>query len=326
MHSTLQLRESFESFLENFPFKGEPSKLYDPVDYIMKIGGKRIRPLLVLHASELFGGNIHDALFAALSLEVFHNFTLVHDDIMDDAMSRRGRETVHVKYDTNTAILSGDVMLIMAYELIGKYEKPEIQVQLLSIFNKLSRELCEGQQLDMDFENRNNVTVDEYIKMITLKTGVLIAGALEMGAVIAGASKSEQQYIYNFGKNIGIAFQIQDDLLDTFGEFEKVGKKIGGDIVQNKKTYLYLKALELADDQQKKELVNIYNNKLVLAEEDKILKVKNLFHKLVIPEYARQLRDAYLDLAYAHLAAISVNDGNKKPLIELAQKLVNRES
>lgn len=326
MHSTSQLRERFESFLENYPFKGEPFKLYDPVDYIMKIGGKRIRPLLVMHGTALFGGKIEDAMQASLALEVFHNFTLVHDDIMDDAMSRRGRETVHVKYDTNTAILSGDVMLIMAYELLGKYKDPETQVQLISIFNKLSRELCEGQQFDMDFESRNDVTVDEYIKMITLKTGVLIAGALEMGAVIAGASQMDQGYIYNFGKNIGIAFQIQDDLLDTFGEFEKVGKKIGGDIVQNKKTYLYLKALELADDQQRNELVKIYNNKLILAEEDKIAKVKNLFHKLVVPEYARQLRDAYLDLAYAHLSAITVDDKFKKPLIELAQQLVNRES
>lgn len=325
MHSTEQIREIFNSFLENFHFRKQPFGLYDPVDYIMNIGGKRIRPLLVLLACDLFDGELDEALHAALALEVFHNFTLVHDDIMDDADSRRGHDTVHVKYGTDTAILSGDVMLIKAYSLIGETKNLELKSQLFDIFNKFSTELCEGQQWDMEFELRNDVKVDEYLHMINLKTGVLIAGALEMGAKIAGASNENATHLYNFGKNIGIAFQLQDDLLDTFGNYEKVGKKIGGDIVQNKKTYLYLKAIELADDQQRKKLIEIYNNQGSLTEKEKIKKVTQLFESLVVAEYARQVRDAYLDLAYAHLAAVSIPEERKTGMKALGEQLVNRD-
>ncbi len=325
MHSSEQLRDEFNSFLYKYNFIGEPKGLYDPVDYIMNLGGKRIRPLLVMMASELFTSSFEQAMNAALALEIFHNFTLVHDDIMDEADTRRGKATVHKKYDRNTAILSGDVMLIKSYSLLGSYEDLNLQSKLFSIFSKLATELCEGQQWDMEFESRSDVQVDEYLNMITMKTGVLIAGALEMGAHIGGASKDDASHIYNFGKNVGIAFQIQDDLLDTYGEFAKVGKKIGGDIVQNKKTYLYLKALELASETQRKQLIEIYNDQIKLQETTKIEKVKKLFDELVVAEYARQVRDAYLDLAYAHLAAISVEDSRKTEIRALAAQLVNRD-
>lgn len=326
MHSIAELREKFNTFLINYDFIGNPKGLYSPVDYIMKLGGKRIRPLLILLATELFGSNADKAMKAALALEVFHNFTLVHDDIMDDADTRRGKATVHHKFGKNTAILSGDVMLIQSYALMSEYEDVTLKAKLIDIFNKFSRELCEGQHLDMEFETRQDVSVDEYLKMINLKTGVLIAGALQMGSLIGGAEMEDAERMYHFGKNIGIAFQIQDDLLDTFGTFDKFGKKIGGDIVQNKKTYLYLKALELADANQKSELIGIYNNSIILPEEEKIEKVRTLFTRLVVLEYARQVRDAYLDLAYAHLLAVKVPEEQKYHLIELAKSLVNRDS
>lgn len=326
MHSSQQLRDKFNSFLKNYHFTGSPSSLYDPVNYIMQIGGKRIRPILVLLASELFGGNIDESMKAAFALEVFHNFTLVHDDIMDEADTRRGQLTVHKKYSENSAILSGDLMLIKAYELLGQYEDVNVQVALFKIFNKLAVELCEGQEWDMKFEQIDNVSVDDYLNMVTLKTGVLIAGALQMGALLGGGSVANQEHIYAFGKNIGIAFQLQDDLLDAFGTYEKLGKKIGGDIAQNKKTYLYLKAIELADEGQKTKLQDIFMDRLKLPEVDKIETVVKLFDQLVVAEYARQVRDAYLDLAYAHLAAIDVPEENKESLKDLAKQLVNRES
>lgn len=239
MHSSNQLKEKFDSFLENYDLSGQPSSLYEPIEYIMRLGGKRIRPILTLMSTEMFGADIEIALEAALALEVFHNFTLVHDDIMDAADTRRGKATVHKKFSSNVAILSGDAMLIKSYSILGSYTDPIIQHKLYGIFNKLAIEVCEGQEWDMQFETRNDVNVDEYINMISLKTGVLIAGSLKMGAVIAEADKPDQDHLYSFGKNIGIAFQLQDDLLDTFGEFSRVGKKIGGDIVQIKRhTYI----------------------------------------------------------------------------------------
>lgn len=325
MYSVEHLREKFNSFLGNYEFVQKPEGLYEPVDYIMKIGGKRIRPILVLMANDLFGGELVQAMNSALALEVFHNFTLVHDDIMDEADTRRGKATVHKKFGRNTAILSGDVMLIKSYGLLGETKDELLKSKLFSIFTKLSIELCEGQQLDMEFEERSDVSVEEYLHMIHMKTGVLIAGALEMGALTAGASAEDCEHIYKFGKNIGIAFQLQDDLLDTFGTFEKVGKKIGGDIVQNKKTYLYLKAIELADEDQRRELIEIYDGHKNYDEAEKIGKVTKLFESLVVAEYARQVRDAYLDLAYAHLEAISQPKENKLELKKLGEQLVNRD-
>ena len=275
-------------------------------------------------ACELFGGDTTAAHNAALALEMFHNFTLVHDDIMDNADTRRGKETVHKKYNDNVAILSGDLMLIKSYAILSSYEK-DISSRLLKVFNKLAIDLCEGQYFDMEFEERDDVTVEDYIKMIELKTGVLIAGSLQIGAIIGGADEQNANHLYEFGKNLGIAFQLQDDLLDTFGEFEKVGKKIGGDIVQNKKTYLYLKALELADDKQRKLLLELYSDLKPIDEREKINIVTELFMKLVVPEYVRQVRDAYLDLANAHFAAVNIPENNKSAIQALAKQLVSRD-
>ncbi len=326
MHSSSELRKMFDSFLDNYKFHGKPKSLYDPIEYIMHIGGKRIRPVLVSMGCDLFGADPALALDASLALEIFHNFTLVHDDIMDEADLRRGKLTVHKKFSNNIAILSGDLMLIKAYTLLCNYENSETRRIILNIFNKFATELCEGQQMDMEFEVTADVSVDEYIEMITLKTGVLIAGALQMGAVIGGASVGNASHLYKFGLNLGIAFQLQDDLLDTFGNMEKVGKKIGGDIIQNKKTYLYLKALELSDTTQRQKLLEIYSNKVILSEIDKVKTVTEIFNDVVVKEYAHQVRDAYLDLAYAHLAAISVPDDKKTPLKHLAAELLNREN
>lgn len=325
MRSSTELRELFNNYLVNYSFAGKPQNLYDPITYIMKLGGKRIRPILVMMGCELFGGNPEDALQAGLSLEVFHNFTLVHDDIMDAAETRRGAPTVHKKYNQNIAILAGDAMLIKSYQLLGEYQDMSLKSKLFEVFTEVAGQLCSGQQMDMNFETTDNVDVEDYIEMIVLKTGVLIAGALKMGALIGGASNEESNKLYGFGKNIGIAFQLQDDLLDTFGTFEKVGKKIGGDIVQNKKTYLYLKAIELADDKSKEELKNIYLNRGSLSDSEKISTVTKLFESLVVDEYARQVRDAYLDLSYAHLASINIVEERKIQLKNLGQQLVNRE-
>jgi geranylgeranyl diphosphate synthase type II len=244
---------------------------------------------------------------------------------MDAADTRRGKETVHKKYNQNIAILAGDAMLIKSYQLLGEYQDADLKARLFDVFTELSAQLCDGQQMDMNFETTNDVKVDDYMEMIILKTGVLIAGALKMGALIGGATVEESDKLYGFGKNIGIAFQLQDDLLDTFGTFEKVGKKIGGDIVQNKKTYLYLKAIELAGEKGRQEIEDIYNDNTPLAENQKISTVTKLFKSLVVDEYARQVRDAYLDLSYAHLEAIDVAGERKEQLRALGQQLVNRD-
>lgn len=325
MNTITDLRKIFDGYLQEYNFVDQPASLYEPMDYIMRLGGKRFRPLLVLLASDMFSDDVSKSLPAALALEVFHNFTLVHDDIMDDADTRRGKATVHAKYNNNTAILSGDVMLIKAYDLLGSYKDAMLKSQIYDVFNKFALELCEGQQMDIDFESMEDVSVEDYLKMISLKTGVLIAGSLQIGAIIGEAKAEDAKHLYDFGKNLGMAFQIQDDLLDTFGTFEKVGKKIGGDIVQNKKTYLYLKSLELSSDSQRQELVDIYNNRIHLEESEKIEKVTKIFERLVVAEYARQLRDAYLDLAYAHLSAVRVPDRNKEEIRSIAKQLVNRD-
>ena len=230
-------KDFFDAYIADHSFNQSPTNLYDPVNYIISIGGKRIRPLLLLIAADAVGGDKSQALDAAYSVELFHNFTLLHDDIMDDAPLRRGRKTVHEKYNINTAILSGDAMMILAYQYLGKYGRADI----LNIFSKMAIEVCDGQQMDMDFEERDDVTIPEYIEMIRLKTSVLIGAALQIGALLGGASETQSKHLYLYGVNVGIAFRIQDDLLDTYGT-PKVGKQKCGDIIQNKKTYLYLKA------------------------------------------------------------------------------------
>ncbi len=244
-------KEAFLNFMTRNLLKREPKNLYDPIDYIMALGGKRMRPILVLMSCDLFDGDISEAMEAALSIEMFHNFTLIHDDIMDSADLRRGKETVHKKWDLNTAILSGDALMIQSNQRLEYYEG-KIFKELISLYNKTALEVCEGQQMDMDFETLQQVGLDAYLKMISYKTAVLVGASLKMGAIICEASPEDQTRIYNFGLNLGIAFQLQDDYLDTFGE-EDFGKKIGGDIIEGKKTFLYIKALELADPNDKEQ-------------------------------------------------------------------------
>ena len=266
-------QKEFLSYLASKQWVQEPKNLYEPIDYILKLGGKRIRPVLTLMAADIFSGSFKKALPAALAVEVFHNFTLVHDDIMDDAPLRRGEETVHEKWDINTGILSGDAMLILAYQYFENYE-PKIFHKLAQLFSKTALEVCDGQQLDIDFETRNDVTIPEYIKMISLKTSVLVAAALKMGAIVSEANETEANHLYNYGLNLGIAFQLQDDYLDTFGNPETFGKQVGGDIIENKKTYLYLKALELANKEDRETLLELFNQKFV-SNSQKIEKVKH---------------------------------------------------
>ncbi len=268
-------QKSFLKYLESFTVDREPKNLYNPVNYILELGGKRLRPILTLMAAEVFGETTENALDAALSIEVFHNFSLVHDDIMDDAPLRRGKQTVHEKWDLNTGILSGDAMLIMAYQLFENYDAETFQ-NLAKLFSKTALEVCEGQQYDIDFETREDVTIAEYLKMIECKTAVLVGAAMQMGAIVARASVEDQKAIYNFGRLLGIAFQLQDDYLDAFGNPETFGKQVGGDIIENKKTYLYLKTLELGTTDNGANL-QAFMSQSNLSNADKVEKVKTLF-------------------------------------------------
>lgn len=310
-------------YVNKNPFAKAPERLYEPLDYILSLGGKRIRPVLALMSCEMMGGKVEDALHAAYAVEIFHNFSLIHDDIMDVAPLRRGQETVHIKYDTNTAILSGDAMLIYAYKYLGLYED-HLVPQLMRNFTETSILVCEGQQLDMDFETRLDVEITEYMEMITNKTAVLLAESLRMGAIIAGADKTSQQHFYDFGRNVGIAFQMQDDILDTYGENHKVGKQKGGDIIQGKKTYLYLKALELSTETQRKELESLYEDQ-TMDQQDKVKAVTDIFDSLHVRLYADQVKEAYRDLAYSHLASIDTSGKDTSILKNLAQYLLDRD-
>ena len=306
-------------------FPDQPNGLYDPARYILSLGGKRFRPMFSLWCCTAFNNDITPAWPIARAVEVFHNFTLVHDDVMDDADIRRGSPTVHKQYDIDTAILSGDVLLIYAYDQLIQHYDASILKSLLSIFNKMAKDVCEGQQYDVDFEQRNDVTIDEYILMITLKTSVLLAAAAQMGALVGGASLQDQKHMYEWAKNFGIAFQLQDDLLDTFGESSLVGKKIGGDILQNKKTYLYLKALDLASLQDKNSLHYMYSSDYSGPEEEKIAKVKHIFMKTNVQEYVQQLIEAYRDLSISHLTQCTIADDHKVFFKHLTQEWVNRK-
>ncbi len=324
MHSLRELQTTFLDYLKNHAFDAQPVELYEPIDYIMNLGGKRLRPVMLLMSYNLFDEQVEKALPAAYAIEIFHNFSLVHDDIMDEAPLRRGKPTVHLKYNTNTGILSGDVMLIYAYEYLIQIENLMLVPQLVKIFNRLAIDVCEGQQYDMNFETADEVEIDDYLHMITLKTSVLIAGAMKMGALIAGASTEDVNHLYEFGKNIGIAFQLQDDILDTFGDPEKFGKKVGGDIAQNKKTYLLLKALKLADEPTKKKLHELLAT-TKLEENTKIKEVTAIYETLNIRQDAEQIKQKYQDIAFQHLDVVQIPADRKKVLIELANGLMGRE-
>lgn len=314
---------AFEAYRLQHSFDREPSALYTPVNYIMELGGKRLRPILALMAYELFQEDYKPALPLAYAIEIFHNFSLVHDDIMDAAPLRRGQATVHTKWNANTAILSGDVMLIYAYDYLLQLDVPSRIAEIVRVFNRVAREVCEGQQMDMDFETRQDVSIPEYLKMIELKTSVLIAGALEMAGLAAGASAEDVQHLYEFGRNVGIAFQLQDDILDTFGDAEAVGKQIGGDIVQNKKTYLILKALEMGSAADRQKLETWMNTPTIDATA-KITQVKNLLQQLNIPDLAQKRKQEFQDMAFAHLQALSVPAQNRAALEALAHGLLDR--
>ncbi len=320
MQSFELLSQKFALHFDKRHFPEEPSSLYDPNEYFLKLGGKRIRPVLCLMGNELFDEIKKDAWHVGTAIELFHNFTLIHDDIMDKAPLRRGMETVHTKYGESTALLAGDVMLVTAYEELNKISIEYLQ-SILHLFNKTAKEVCEGQQMDMDFETRELVSLEEYLKMIELKTSVALAASLQTGAILGGAGERNQHLLYGFGKKLGIAFQVQDDYLDAFGDPEKFGKQVGGDILANKKTFLLLHALETAPEVRQKEL------KLILAgnSSDKIGKVLQIFRDCKADKWALQLKDKYLDEAFSHLEDIAVLSKRKQPLKELAHFLVKRE-
>nr|WP_246849077.1 polyprenyl synthetase family protein [Aquimarina sp. U1-2] len=300
----------------------EPKNLYEPIAYILSLGGKRLRPTLVLMATEIFGGSYKEALDAALAIEVFHNFSLIHDDIMDAAPLRRGEETVHEKWDVNTGILSGDAMLINAYQLFENYEGNTFK-ELAQLFTKTAIEVCEGQQYDIDFETRDDVTIPEYIKMIEYKTAVLVGAAMKMGAIIAGVSTHSSNSIYDFGRLLGLAFQLQDDYLDAFGDPDTFGKQIGGDIIENKKTFLYLKSLEYASKDEKKQLAGLFSLNPD-DPSDKISTVKHLFESTGAKERTRKEIEQYTQKAFATLNHLDISDSKKDLLRVFGSKLMNR--
>jgi geranylgeranyl diphosphate synthase type II len=315
-------QKEFLQYLEEKDWIREPKNLYEPIDYILQLSGKRIRPILTLMSADILSGDYKKAFPAALAVEVFHNFTLVHDDIMDDAPLRRGKETVHEKWNLNTGILSGDAMLILAYQYFENYE-PKTFLRLAKLFSKTALEVCDGQQLDIDFETRNDVTIDEYINMIRLKTSVLVAAALKMGAIVAEASEKDADLLYEYGLNLGLAFQLQDDYLDTFGDPETFGKQVGGDIIENKKTYLYLKALELADANDKQKLEFFYKQKL---EENsiKIDEVRRIFERCDIPTLIQELIQKYTTLSFDSLKEMNISAINKEKLMAFGSFLMGR--
>ena len=320
MHSFKELINVFAAKFAHRHFPASPATLYDPGEYFLGLGGKRVRPIMCLMGNELFDEIHADAYHVAIAIELFHNFTLIHDDIMDAAPLRRGMETVHKKYGESTALLTGDVMMIQAYEYLNKIQDNNIH-SILHLFNKTAKEVCEGQQLDMDFEKQEQVSLDEYLHMISLKTSVLLAASLEMGAILGGASAGNRKHLYNFGKNLGLAFQIQDDYLDAFGDPEKFGKDVGGDIRQNKKTFLLLHALEVADPEQKNRLLQLMKDNPA----NKVAEVLAIFKACNVDDWAKALKEKYLQTALQHLEEIAVVSIRKKSLIELAEFLIQRD-
>ncbi|MEY2671320.1 MAG: hypothetical protein RLZZ577_1636 [Bacteroidota bacterium] len=322
MHSIQQYQDFVLDFLNAQPKLREPKNLYEPIQYILGLGGKKIRPVLTLMSAEIFDADYSKALPAALAVEVFHNFSLVHDDIMDDAPLRRGNVTVHEKWNINTGILSGDAMLILAYQYFEQYE-PAIFRELAKLFSKTALEVCEGQQWDVDFETRSDVTISEYLKMIEYKTAVLVAAAMKMGAIVAETSVENGELIYDFGLNLGLAFQLQDDYLDAFGNPATFGKQIGGDIIENKKTYLYLKAIEFASAEEKAKLLQLFS---VSLEENKtkIEAVKSIFNTSGASSASQQAIQDYTLKAFATLDKMNISTDKKAILKSFGENLMNR--
>ncbi len=323
MYSVPSLKKIYLEYLHANPFNKAPQALFEPADYIMQLGGKRLRPILVLMAYNLFKKEITPALPIAQAVEIFHNFSLVHDDIMDAAPLRRGQPTVHHKYDINTGILSGDVMLIYAYQYLLKIEEQRLIPSIVKVFTDVAEAVCVGQQYDMNFETSDSVTIPEYLSMIENKTALLLVGALKMGAILANAEEQDVYHLGEFGRNVGIAFQLQDDILDTFGDPEKFGKRVGGDIVQNKKTFLVLKTLEVANEVDKNKLLTLMQTHPE-DEEKKIEAVKAIFQKNNIQHRADVIKKTYQDKAILHLNSVNIPAERKSQLQALADQLLRR--
>ena len=320
MKSFEELSNEFLIRFNKNHFPAQPSTLYGPADYFLGVGGKRIRPVLCLMGNELFDEINEEAYHVATAIELFHNFTLIHDDIMDNAPLRRGMQTVHEKYGMSTALLSGDVILIVAYNYLNKIKTSNLE-KIIYVFNKTAMEVCEGQQIDMDYEKKDHVSMEEYLHMIGLKTSVLLAASLQLGAILGGAGDGNQQHLYEFGKNLGLAFQVQDDYLDAFGEPLKFGKQVGGDIIANKKTFLLIKALETASASKVKTIKELIKTNPA----DKVNQMISIFKSCGIDEWAKELKEKYMQTALKHLDDIAVLSVRKKPLMELAEFLVQRE-
>jgi geranylgeranyl diphosphate synthase, type II len=318
--------KQLSQFINDNPIVGQPSKLYEPINYILKLGGKRVRPMILLMANKMFREIDESSISAAMAIEVFHNFTLIHDDIMDKAPLRRGKETVHQKWDDNTAILSGDAMMIKSYTYLEKLN-PEVLAKVFPLFNKTALEVCEGQQFDMNFETEQEVKLDSYIRMIELKTSVLIGAAMKIGAIIGGASDSDADNIYSFGRDLGIAFQLQDDYLDLYGDPDKFGKRVGGDVVANKKTYLTIKAFQKANPSQLAKLEKLYKstNLTFEQEEDKIVEVRKIFDEIDVKTDLRNEIQNFYNSSLKFLENVELPSEKKEDFVKFAEKLIQRD-
>lgn len=323
MRTIPEYQQIIAGAIEDFKASNSTLSLYDPVNYILSLGGKRMRPALVLLANDMFEGELEDAIRPAIAVEIFHNFTLLHDDIMDHAPLRRGQQTVHEKWGVNEAILSGDVMMVQAVDLMVQCPDRCLR-DILNVFNKTAIEVCEGQQMDMDFEVRNDVSIEEYLTMIELKTSVLLAGALKIGALIGGASYDDADAIYEFGRNLGISFQVKDDILDVYGDQEKFGKQVGGDIIENKKTYLMLNAQDLADGEEEIQLKK-WLSSTDFDPREKVTAVRAIYDALQVKEHTEEVMNDYFDRAMKNLDKLSIDEAQKNPLRLLARQLLQRE-
>ena len=322
MRAISDYQEIITSHFKSLTLNKEPNNLYEPIRYILSLGGKRLRPVLTLMATEVFDVDCQKAIQAATAVEVFHNFSLIHDDIMDDAPLRSGHDTVHEKWDLNTGILSGDAMLILAYQFFETYE-PNVFRELAKLFSKTALEVCEGQQYDVDFETRDDVTIPEYLKMIEYKTAVLVGAAMKMGAIVAETSPENANAIYDFGLNLGIAFQLQDDYLDAFGNPETFGKQVGGDIIENKKTYLYLKALEYSKAEEKEQLLHLFSIQ-PSDNTDKINSVKQIFNQTGASDATQSAIQNYTLKAFETLDKMNISEDKKTVLRAFGNKLMSR--
>lgn len=322
MFTSTELLEKINCHIAGLNLARTPRRLYEPVSYVLSLGGKRIRPLLMLMAYNLWRDDVESIFAPATGIEVYHNYTLLHDDLMDKADRRRGKPTVHKVWNENTAILSGDAMLVLAYQFMAQCPAPYLK-EVVDLFSQTALEICEGQQLDMDFETRTDVTPDEYIEMIRLKTSVLLACSLKMGAILAGASETDAELLYRFGINLGVAFQLKDDLLDVYGNPEVFGKNIGGDILCNKKTYLLIKALEAATPEQRRKLEQWLNTPTYNPAE-KITSVTALYNEIGVKSTCEALMSEYTQRAHTALESLSIPDERRQPLADLLEQLMYR--